>query len=220
LSGAACQGLYAKSAADSRPQRYTGWVGKPIPAVELRGYQHLAAHYQEGVDFAVRVTCRERSRVAVLAPHGGRIEGRTSEIASLIAGDEHRLYLFEGLRTTGDNFDCLHLASHLFDEPRALDLIGDCETVIAVHGYAASGPDVLLGGLNEGLKRQIALALAETGFSCLTEGHRFPGIDPCNICNRGRSGAGVQIELSEDLRKAGDWSVLAAAIRNLLAAGQ
>src|ERR1700722_10923950 len=113
---------------------------------------------------------RERSGVAVLAPHGGRIEGRTSEIARLIAGDEHRLYLFEGLRTTGDNFDRLHLASHRFDEPRALDLISRCDTVIAVHGYAAPGPDVLLGGLNAGLKREIAHALAQTGFSCVTDG--------------------------------------------------
>ncbi len=193
-------------------------MGKPIPANDLRSYHHLAAHYQEGVDFAVRITCRARSCVAVLAPHGGRIEGRTSEIARLIAGDEHRLYLFEGLRKTGDNFDCLHLASHRFDEPRALDLIADCDTVIAVHGYAASGPDVLLGGLNEGLKRQIAQALTESGLSCLTQGHRFPGVDRRNICNRGRSGAGVQIELSEDLREAGDWSVLAAAIRKVLAA--
>ena len=133
-----------------------------------------------------------------------------------LAGDEHRLYLFEGLRMTGDNFDRLHLASHRFDEPRALDLIASCDTVVAGHGYAASGPDVLLGGLNEGLKREIAQALAKTGFSCLTDGHRFPGRDPRNICNRGRSGEGVQIELSEDLRKAGNWPLLAAAVRNVL----
>jgi phage replication-related protein YjqB (UPF0714/DUF867 family) len=191
-------------------------VGKPVSSNDLRDYGHLSQLYQEGVDFAVHVTTRERSRVAVLAPHGGRIEGRTSEVARLIAGDAHRLYLFEGLRTTGDNFDRLHLASHRFDEPRALALIAGCDTVVAVHGYAASGPDVLLGGLNEGLKRKIAQALAEAGFSCLTDGHRFPGKDRCNICNRGRSGEGVQIELSEDLRKAGDWSLLAATVRNVL----
>lgn len=191
-------------------------MNKPVSANDLCDYDHLAQHYKEGVDFAVHVTTRERSRVAVLAPHGGRIEGRTSEIARLIAGDEHRLYLFEGLRTTGDNFDCLHLASHRFDEPRALDLIASCDTVVAVHGYAASGPDVLLGGLNEGLKREIAQALAENGFSCLTDGHRFPGRDPRNICNRGRSGEGVQIELSEQLRKTGNWFVLASAVRNVL----
>jgi phage replication-related protein YjqB (UPF0714/DUF867 family) len=191
-------------------------VSNPVLASDLRNYDHLAQHYREGVDFAVHVTARERSGVAVLAPHGGRIEGRTSEIARLIAGDEHRLYLFEGLRMTGDNFDRLHLASHRFDEPRALDLISSCDIVVAVHGYAASGPDVLLGGLNERLKREIAQALAETGFSCLTDGHRFPGKDPLNICNRGRSGEGVQIELSEDLRKAGDWTLLAATVRDVL----
>jgi phage replication-related protein YjqB (UPF0714/DUF867 family) len=189
---------------------------KQVSSSDFRCYDDLARHYIEGVDYAVHIMPRERSGVAVLAPHGGRIEGRTSEIARLIAGDEHRLYLFEGLRTTGDNFDCLHLASHRFDEPRALDLISRCDTVVAVHGYAAPGPDVLLGGLNEKLKRDVAQALAEIGFSYLTDGHRFPGTDPRNICNRGRSGAGLQLELSEGLRKAGDWSGLAGAIRAAL----
>jgi phage replication-related protein YjqB (UPF0714/DUF867 family) len=152
----------------------------------------------------------------VIAPHGGRIEGRTSEIARLIAGDEHRLYLFEGLRTSGDNFECLHLASHRFDEPRALDLISGCDTVVAVHGYAAASGPVLLGGLNEALKRRVAQALAHIGLSCVADGHRFPGRDPRNICNRGRSGAGLQLELSAGLRKSGDWSALAAAIRAVL----
>jgi phage replication-related protein YjqB (UPF0714/DUF867 family) len=191
-------------------------VRDPVYSDDFRCYDDLARHYVEGVDYAVQVISRERSPVAVLAPHGGRIEGRTSEIARLIAGDEHRLYLFEGLRTSGDNFDCLHLSSHRFDEPRALDLISCCDTVVAVHGYAASGPDVLLGGLNERLKRRVAHAIAGIGLSCLSDGHRFPGRDPRNICNRGRSGEGVQLELSEDLRKSGDWQGLAAAIRAVL----
>ena len=58
--------------------------------------------------------------------------------------------------------------------------------------------------------------LAQNGFSWLADGHRFPGRDPRNICNRGRSGAGIQIELSEQLRKAGDWMLLAATVRNVL----
>src|SRR3984893_12378075 len=143
-------------------------MGRPVASIDLRDYGHLEQHYEEGVDFAVHTLCRERSTVAVIAPHGGGIEGRTSEIARLIAGDEHHLYLFEGLRTTGDNFDCLHLASHRFDEPRALDLISGCDTVVAVHGYAAPGPDVLLGGLNGRLKGEVAMALADSGFSCVT----------------------------------------------------
>jgi phage replication-related protein YjqB (UPF0714/DUF867 family) len=183
---------------------------------DFRCYEELAQRYVEGVDYAVHVMPRGPSRVAVVAPHGGRIEGRTSEIARLIAGDEHGLYLFEGLRTTGDNFDCLHLASHWFDEPRAIGLISSYDTVVAVHGYAAPGPDVLLGGLNERLKAEVAQALAEIGISCLTDGHPFPGRHPRNICNRGRSGEGVQLELSEGLREAGDWSGLAGAVRAVL----
>ena len=185
---------------------------------DIQCYRDLAQRYKEGIDYSVHVAPRERSRVAVLAPHGGRIEGRTSEIARLIAGDEHHLYLFEGLRTTGDNFDCLHLASHRFDEPRALGLICGCDTVIAVHGFAAPGPDVLLGGLDEALKQKVAQALAEIGISCLTDGHRFPGRDPRNICNRGRTQAGVQLELSEGLRRAGEWSGFSAAVRSAIGA--
>jgi phage replication-related protein YjqB (UPF0714/DUF867 family) len=195
-------------------------VRKPARSDDLRGYGDLAGRFIEGIDFAVQALRREPSRIAVLAPHGGRIEGRTSDIARLIAGDEHGLYLFEGLRTTGDNFDCLHLASHRFDEPRALDLIAHCDVVVAVHGYAAAGPDVLLGGLDEGLKYLIARGLAALGFTYQLGGHRFPGRDPHNICNRGRSGMGVQLELSEGLRSSGDWAALAGAVREALAAGR
>jgi phage replication-related protein YjqB (UPF0714/DUF867 family) len=191
-------------------------MSRQVPSGALRCFDDLAQLYVEGVDYAVHVTRREKSRIAVVAPHGGKIEGRTSEVARLIAGEEHALYLFEGLRTTGDNFDCLHLGSHRFDEPRALELIAGCDTVVAVHGYAASGPDVLLGGLNERLKRNVARALAKVGLTYLIDGHPFPGRDPCNICNRGRSGEGLQLELSSGLRKAGDWSGLASAVRGVL----
>jgi phage replication-related protein YjqB (UPF0714/DUF867 family) len=191
-------------------------VAKRVLSDDFHSYDDLARHFREGVDYAVHVVPRERSPIAVLAPHGGRIEGRTSDVARLIAGDEHGLYLFEGLRTTGDNFDCLHLSSRWFDEPRALDLVSRCDTVVAVHGYVGPGPDVLLGGLNDELKEKIARSLAQAGLSYLTDGHRFPGADPRNICNRGRSGAGVQLELSDRVRKGGDWSGLALAVRAAL----
>jgi phage replication-related protein YjqB (UPF0714/DUF867 family) len=191
-----------------------------VSSNDLGGYCDLAQRYIEGVDYAVHVVPRERSGIAVLAPHGGRIEGRTSEIARLIAGDDHSLYLFEGLRTSGDNFDRLHLASGRFDEPRALDLIASCDIVVTVHGFAASGPDVLLGGLHEALKQEVAQALAQAGISNLTQGHRFPGTDPRNICNRGRSGTGLQLEISEGVRRSRDWTALAGAVRAGLAGAQ
>jgi phage replication-related protein YjqB (UPF0714/DUF867 family) len=188
----------------------------PVPADELRSYADLARRYTEGVDYGVHARASSRSPVAILAPHGGRIENGTSEIARLIAGEEHALYLFEGWRASDDNFDHLHLASHCFDEPRCLDLIAECSVVVAVHGYAAPGPDVLLGGRDEVLKRQLTRALTMHGVSFLTEGHRFPGRDVRNVCNRGRAGQGLQLELSARLRRTREWTGLVHAVRSVL----
>ncbi len=99
-------------------------VRKPVPADGYRGYDDLALALREGVDYAVHVRYPANSAVAVIAPHGGRIEGGTSAVARLIAGADHGLYLFEGLRTANDNFDHLHLTSHCFDEPRCLERSG------------------------------------------------------------------------------------------------
>jgi phage replication-related protein YjqB (UPF0714/DUF867 family) len=189
-----------------------------VLADSYRSFEDLARLHAEGVDYAVHVRAPAASAAAIIAPHGGRIEGGTSAVARLIAGDDHGLYLFEGLRTANDNFDRLHLTSHWFDEPRCLELIGACDTVIAVHGYAAPGPDVLLGGRDVALKHELARALAAQGLGVATEGHAYPGTDPRNVCNRGRSGRGVQLELSATLRRTHAWHGLAAAVRAVLAA--
>lgn len=188
----------------------------PIPADNYLSYEDLARDHIEGVDYAIQVRPSNGARIAVVAPHGGRIEGGTSDIARLIAGEEHALYLFEGLRTTGDNFDRLHLTSHCFDEPRCLELISACETVVAVHGYAAHGPDVLLGGRDQELKARLAPALHAQGLSVQLDGHAYPGLDPRNVCNRSRSGMGVQIELSAPLRRSRAWSGLVQGIQAIL----
>jgi phage replication-related protein YjqB (UPF0714/DUF867 family) len=190
----------------------------PTMADRYLSYDDLARDHIEGVDYAIHVRAATGARVAVVAPHGGRIEGGTSDVARLLAGEEHALYLFEGLRTTGDNFDRLHLTSHCFDEPRCLKLIAACETVIAVHGYASAGPDVLLGGRDESLKQRLAPALRAQGLSVQTDGHSYPGLDPRNVCNRSRSGMGVQIELSAPLRRSRAWGGLVQGIQDALLA--
>ncbi len=191
----------------------------PIPADHYRGYGDLSERYAEGVDYAIHVVeppGNATAAVAIIAPHGGGIEGGTSEVARQIAAADHGLYLFEGLRPTGDNFDCLHLTSRYFDEPRCLSLIAACETVIAVHGYAARGPDVLLGGRDERMKAELMRGLSAHGLSCQADGHRYPGTDPLNVCNRGRSGKGVQLELSSTLRRSREYAALARAVRDVL----
>ncbi len=188
----------------------------PVLADKYVGYHDLTHAHTEGVDYAVHVRFPLNSTIAIIAPHGGHIEGGTSEVARLMAGEDHGLYLFEGLRATGDNFERLHLTSHCFDEPRCLELISQCETVIAVHGYASHGPDVLLGGRDEELKRALAPSLRAQGLSVMSEGHRFPGLDARNVCNRTRSRQGVQMELSEGLRHSRAWAGLVQAVRTVL----
>lgn len=165
-----------------------------------RNFADLARAQVRGRDYEISVRCRARSRVAVIAPHGGEIENGTSEIATAIAAGEHNLYLFEGIRTTRNYFS-LHLTSHLFDEPECLRLIAACNIVIAIHGCGGAEPKVLLGGRDTALRDRLAGALMATAIGAQTSGHRFPATQLSNICNRGARQQGVQIELTDPLRR-------------------
>jgi phage replication-related protein YjqB (UPF0714/DUF867 family) len=46
----------------------------------------------------------------------------------------------------------------------------------------------------------MAYELGRDGFEARTEGHLFPATGAENICNRGRRGQGVQLELPRSLR--------------------
>lgn len=167
-----------------------------------QSFAALAAREREGVHYRLRVIPRPSS-VAVLAPHGGFIEPGTSQAADEIAGDLFSLYCFESLtlRARGDG---LHITSTRFDEPQALRLIADARIVIGVHGRKDGSDEasVWVGGLHESLRDAVSAGLLAGGFRARSvgEGHPLAGRDPMNICNRGREGAGVQLEIPRALR--------------------
>ena len=177
------------------------------PSDDLTGFADLCSQFAEGRDFVVEIA-RRPSTAAVIAIHGDPIERGVSRIARQIAGQVHNLYLLEG-RLPALNYEYLHLASSRFDDPRCLDLVSRCDRVVTVHGCNGLEENVLLGGLDEALKARIAVALTAAGVPCQTEGHRFPGRQPPNICNRGATGMGVQIELTDPVR---EWRLEAAVI--------
>jgi phage replication-related protein YjqB (UPF0714/DUF867 family) len=181
------------------------------------GYADLANAQTEGTDYTVDVRPVASSPVAVIAPHGGRIERSTSDIARALAGEDFNLYLFEGIRPA-DNYAALHLTSHRFDEPRCLSLLSKCDHVIAVHGCGGHDQRVLLGGLDGPLKHAIAQTLTAVGVTVTYDGHPFPATDPNNVCNRGRSGVGVQLEMTMGFRQHGPRNAVCAAIRSVLLA--
>lgn len=164
-------------------------------------FAELTANERVGIDFQIRVENRG-TPVAIIAPHGGRIEPGTSEIAATIAGDTQSFYAFEALRPAGER-GSLHVTSSRFDEPQALALVGEAQKVVAIHGRADDGDPltVSVGGLDMALRDEVVAALRAAGFAAaiVTQG-RLAGRDSANICNRGAIGAGVQLELPRTLR--------------------
>ena len=96
----------------------------------------------------------------------------------------------------------LHITSHNFDEPIGCGIVARSRVVIALHGRRdRDHPQAAwLGGLDTALRDRIAAALRRAGFQAATAGHMFPADQPANICNKGRSGKGVQLELPRGLR--------------------
>jgi phage replication-related protein YjqB (UPF0714/DUF867 family) len=173
-------------------------------ADQYDSFAALAAREIEGIHYRIKIATRP-SPIAVVAPHGGFIEPGASEAAGAIAGESFSLYCFESLtlRAGGDG---LHITSTRFDEPQALSLIAASQLVIGVHGRKNGADDasVWVGGLHETLRDAIRDALVTQGFRAKSvgDGHPLCGRDPANICNKGRLGAGVQLEIPRALRVA------------------
>jgi phage replication-related protein YjqB (UPF0714/DUF867 family) len=165
-----------------------------------RNFADLSEAETEGLDFCVSAVQREGSSVVIAAPHGGAIEPGTSEVAKEVAANDFSLVLFEGTKSNGNRR--LHITSTNFDEPRCVELAQKSDVVVAIHGEGSSGVSVFLGGKDDELGARLKTALERSGYAVKT--HRNPalqGLHDANICNRGRSGAGVQLELSSGLRK-------------------
>jgi phage replication-related protein YjqB (UPF0714/DUF867 family) len=184
-------------------------------AKNFRSFADLAGAYERDCDYRIVRLLRPESEVAILAPHGGSIEAHTSDIARDVAGRDFNLYLFEGLLKAG-NFAALHLSSHLFDEPGCLDLLRVCQSVISVHGCGYVGEIVLMGGRDATLRESIGERLRGLGVTCDDAPAGLDAADPMNVCNRGRGGAGVQLEVSMELRRSPRRALLVRAVREAL----
>ena len=157
------------------------------------------------------IECIDKSSdVTLIAPHAGCIESSTKNIAKSIAGKIFNYYAFVGKRRQ-DCYKYLHITSHNFDEPKALELVGKSKYVISIHGCMDEqedkqkkkinyGKKIFIGGLDEDLinKLQETLENASLPVSFLS---KFAGEEPKNICNRGTTRKGIQFELTRSFRK-------------------
>lgn len=161
-------------------------------------FKELADREVEGQDYRIRVELRD-ARVLIMAPHGGKIEPATSEIAEAIAGMDYSFYSFEGLKADGNSV--LHIESHLFDEPRALQAVEKADIVITVHGQIEQKEEfVMVGGLHDLLRSRVNEQLEAAGFKTRPPTEGLLGTDRMNICNRGKLKQGIQLEISRKVR--------------------
>jgi len=170
------------------------------PKVEYYpNFTSLSQNEKEGFDYQI-TTRIGKSGIIILAPHGGGIEPGTSEIAYAIAAHDHTFYTFKGLKRR-DN-QKLHLTSNNFDEPTALDLLTHSHRAITVHGCDYAHQQVLIGGLDKNLVQETIKVLRDINItSMLVKRGYLSGQSKQNLCNRTKSGKGLQLELPVGLRR-------------------
>jgi len=186
---------------------------------EYANFTELRAAQREGINYKIHLH-PQKSAVAIIAPHAGTIEPSTDRIATAIAGEDFNLYIFEALRSA-DESKTLHITSANFDDRRCVDLLTDCDVVVAVHGLAEKAREHTdVGGLDTDLRDAVCARLGAAGFAARAlDSGPHAGISLRNICNRGRRNAGVQLEITRPLRDKlhGDLlSRFAAAVREAI----
>ena len=164
----------------------------------FRSYDNLKPHAQRGGDYRVTIR-RGPSGLLVMAPHGGGIEPGTDTLASALAGRRHAFYAFVGLKPQGNAI--LHLPSHRFDEPGARRIVHAALWILTLHGRGRADGAIHVGGRDREGVGVFKRCLRQSGFKVRHRGRKaLAGRHPANLCNRGRSGRGIQLEIARDLR--------------------
>lgn len=143
----------------------------------------------------------------IFTPHGGGIEPGTTEICEWFNRNGFSFYSFTG---RGKNCKELHITSTHFDEPTLIKYLAKHNRSISFHGMTdymkkKFKADIFIGGLDAKLRESIKNNLQRNGYSVATS-KDFPrsnlaAHDHCNVTNKCVEGRGVQIELSETIRK-------------------
>jgi phage replication-related protein YjqB (UPF0714/DUF867 family) len=90
------------------------------------------------------------------------------------------------------------------------------DIVVSVHGCMGHSR-IFVGGLDLDLSGRLSSGLAAEGYVVISEGHKYPGRHPFNICNRGLRKKGAQLEITYDLRAPEHHASIARAVRAAIA---
>lgn len=153
----------------------------------------------ENEDWEIEIEDKD-SDVSILAIHGGGIEPGTTELAQVIAEKGgYNYFSFKGIRSKGNNE--LHVTSIHYDNQQALDLVKKSERAITVHGCKGEESVVYIGGDDYQLIDILSETLQDIGIKVEGAPHTMAGTQDRNITNQTKNDAGVQLELTSELRK-------------------
>jgi phage replication-related protein YjqB (UPF0714/DUF867 family) len=178
-------------------------------------FDELRQHEEQGRDFAI--TTGTPSGINMFDPRSHMAAAsNTTRQTSLwpLPARTSTCTCSKGIKAKG-NAD-LHVTSTRFDEPSCLDILSVCDLVVAIHGCRGEDERVLLGGLHRTMKREISDSLYRHGVHIESAGHAYPATAQMNICNRGRTRQGVQLELSAPLRRSPNRHRVVDALRAVL----
>ena len=180
-----------------RGQDYAGIVDgiKQVFRPQYQSFSDLTHQETTAKDYEILTRVGD-SGVAVLAIHGGNLQPGTTQIADAVAADLHSFYSFVSRRPEIDQ--TLYIPSIRFDDLNALEIVGNADVVLSIHGCQGRDEFIKVGGLDLDRCARIRAMLQEAGFIIADDDSG--GTHSVNICNRGRTGQGVQLEISRGLR--------------------
>jgi phage replication-related protein YjqB (UPF0714/DUF867 family) len=170
----------------------------------------------------VRVGPGADMTMAVIAPHGGKIEPNTDSIALGLAAELDLPYYVFFAHATESCLDryspeqrstrqALHITSVHFNDTRAESLMRNVNRGVAIHGHARANK-ICVGGITPALRtafknhydlyaKQYSPSGAKAVIATLdSDCDDITGTSRWNISNRSRVGAGLQLELSPTIR--------------------
>jgi phage replication-related protein YjqB (UPF0714/DUF867 family) len=127
-------------------------------------------------------------KIGIIAIHGGNIEPGTGEVARALVGGDFPVYI---------NKEVPHITSSEFQNKKLDELLKKVDVVISIHGqHDTEEAFTMVGGLHKELVSKISESLLVAGFEVKNPPENLDGDNPKNVCNRGLSGKGVQLEIS------------------------
>jgi phage replication-related protein YjqB (UPF0714/DUF867 family) len=184
---------------------------------------------RSGTDYDVTIS-NKNSRVTVLSFHGGNIESDTSGISNALSNlfvwsrydfNAHATSACTSVGTYQDNK--LHITSTNFNDPRAVSLVSAQPKAVAIHGYGdwrgyAKGV-MCVGGKDTAARSAFISYVNNNAATWNANPNTYPlmpidataaaanstcgdlrGTDDDNLVNRTSSHAGLQLELSNQVR--------------------